>query len=215
MEHGMLELLKQVASGIANQFGSDCEVVVHDLDQEPDHSVTYIVNGHVSGRKIGDGASGVVLEQLKSNDPKIRDHLCYMTKTPDGKVLKSSAIYLRDSSGAAAAILAINYDVSKLVMVEGAIHSLVSTEEPRQTEPEKVININTMLEDLIRQAVELVGKPVALMNKDDKIRAIRFLNQNGAFLVTKSGDKVAKYFGISKYTLYAYIDSSKPHRAEQ
>ena len=30
-----------------------------------------------------------------------------------------------------------------------------------------------------------------------------------AFLVTKSGDKVAKYFGISKYTLYSYIDANK------
>ena len=57
--------------------------------------------------------------------------------------------------------------------------------------------------------VALVGKPVALMNKEDKVRAIRFLNQNGAFLVTKSGDKIAKYFGISKYTLYSYIDSKQ------
>lgn len=47
------------------------------------------------------------------------------------------------------------------------------------------------------------------MNKDDKVRAIRFLNEAGAFLVTKSGDKVAKYFGISKYTLYSYIDANK------
>ena len=54
--------------------------------------------------------------------------------------------------------------------------------------------------------VAMVGKPVALMNKDDKVKAIQFLNQNGAFLVTKSGDKIAKYFGISKYTLYSYID---------
>ena len=38
---------------------------------------------------------------------------------------------------------------------------------------------------------------------------IQFLNQSGAFLVTKSGDKVAKYFGISKYTLYSYIDANK------
>ena len=57
--------------------------------------------------------------------------------------------------------------------------------------------------------VAMVGKPVALMNKEDKVRAIRFLNQNGAFLVTKSGDKIAKYFGISKYTLYSYIDTKQ------
>ena len=42
------------------------------------------------------------------------------------------------------------------------------------------------------------------MNKEDKVIAIQFLNDSGAFLITKSGDKVANYFGISKYTLYSY-----------
>ena len=75
-----------------------------------------------------------------------------------------------------------------------------------EDEPEKIVNISSLLDDLIAQSVALVGKPVALMTKDDKVRAIRYLNDSGAFLVTKSGDKVAKYFGISKYTLYSYID---------
>ena len=47
------------------------------------------------------------------------------------------------------------------------------------------------------------------MTKEDKIKAIQFLNDAGAFLITKSGDKVAKYFGISKYTLYSYVDINK------
>ena len=67
----------------------------------------------------------------------------------------------------------------------------------------------TEIERLRLELEKKLGKPVALMNKDDKIRAIQFLNENGAFLVTKSGDKVAKYFGISKYTLYSYIDANK------
>lgn len=40
------------------------------------------------------------------------------------------------------------------------------------------------------------------------MKAIQFLNETGPF-ITKSGDKVCKYFGISKYTLYSYIDESK------
>ena len=47
------------------------------------------------------------------------------------------------------------------------------------------------------------------MTKEDKIKAIQFLNDAGAFLITKSGDKVAKFFGISKYTLYSYVDINK------
>ena len=206
-ESKRLELLRQVAAGIAAQFGSGCEVVVHDLSRHPDHSIVAIFNGHVTGRKVGDGASHVVLEQLRSQDQTTKDHLCYLTKTPDGKILKASTIYIRNSRGKVAAILAINYDISRLMMVENSIADLISTPQP--AEPEKIVNVNDLLEELIQQSVALVGKPVVLMNKEDKIRAIQFLSQNGAFLVTKSGDKIAKYFGISKYTLYSYIDTKQ------
>ena len=206
MESGRLELLCQIAKGIAAQFGSHCEVVVHDLTRHADHTIVAIENGHVSGRKVGDGASAVVLERMEHQEWEARDHLCYLTRTPDGKILKSSTVYIRNSKGKVSAILAINYDISKLLMVESAVHDLISTGEPQQEEPEKIVNVNDLLEELIQQSVSLVGKPVALMNKEDKVRAIRFLNQNGAFLVTKSGDKIAKYFGISKFTLYSYID---------
>ena len=118
-------------------------------------------------------------------------------------------MYIRNSKGKVSGILAINYDISRLLMAEDAIHELVTTEEPTQIEPEKIVNVNDLLEELIQQSVALVGKPAALMNKDDKVKAIRFLNENGAFLVTKSGDKIAKYFGISKYTLYSYIDTKQ------
>lgn len=208
-ESGKLNLLKQVAAGIAAQFGSGCEVAIHDLSRHPNHSIVAIENGHVTGRRVGDGASNVVMEQLESNDPSPEDHLCYLTRTPDGKILKSSTIYIRNSKGKVSAILSINYDISRLLMAEAALRDLVSTEEPVQTEPEKIVNVNDLLDELIQQSVTLVGKPAALMNKDDKIRALRFLNQNGAFLVTKSGDKIAKYFGISKYTLYSYIDTKQ------
>ena len=67
-------------------------------------------------------------------------------------------------------------------------------------------NVNDLLDDLINQSDRLVGKPVALMTKEDKVRAIRFLNDHGALLITKSGDKIANHFGISKYTLYSYLD---------
>lgn len=198
-----------MAHGIAAQFGSSCEVVVHDLSRHPDHTIVAIENGHVSGRKVGDGASHVVIEQMETNDPQTQDHLCYLTKTPDGKILKSSTVYIRNGKGKVSGILAINYDISRLLMVESAIQDLISTQEPAQTEPEKIVNVNDLLEELIQKSVALVGKPVALMNKDDKVRAIQFLNQNGAFLVTKSGDKIARYFGISKYTLYSYIDAKQ------
>lgn len=214
-ETGTLNLLRQVAAGIAGQFGSGCEVVVHDLSQEPERSIAFIANGHVTGRKVGDGASRVVLEQLRSHDKTTRDHLCYLTRTPDGKTLKSSTIYIRGDGGEVEGILAINFDISRLMLVESAVEELISTREPQPAEPERILNVTDLLEDLIQQSVALVGKPAAMMNKEDKVKAIRFLSRSGAFLVTKAGDKIARYFGISKYTLYSYIDAKDSKDAKE
>lgn len=35
-------------------FGQDCELILHDL-ADPEHSVVYVVNGSVTGRKVGQG----------------------------------------------------------------------------------------------------------------------------------------------------------------
>ena len=50
------------------------------------------------------------------------------------------------------------------------------------------------------------------MSMDDKITAIQYLNDAGAFLITKSGDKVSNFFGISKFTLYSYMDAGKENK---
>ena len=86
LETKRLETLKQIAAGIAAQFGDKCEVVIHDVSSShPEHTIVRIENGHVSGRKVGDGASMVVLEQLEHQHEQPQDHLCYLTRTPDGR----------------------------------------------------------------------------------------------------------------------------------
>lgn len=204
-----MERLKQMAKGLAAQFGSSCEVVIHEIsDRSAESSIVAIENGHVTGRKVGDGPSHVVLEQLGKPRDDTEDQLCYLTRTPDGKVLKSSSMYIRDDEGKISAIFCINYDISALTMAEDAIRALVHVDESERKEPERItLNVSDLLDDLIRQSDELVGKPVALMTKEDKIKAIQFLGRNGAMLITKSGDKISKHFGISKYTLYSYLDN--------
>ena len=206
----VLNFLRHLAKGLADQFGPNCEIVIHDLsDNYKENSIVAIENGHVTNRKVGDGPSMAVLDALRSDPDKLQDHTSYLTKTKDGRILKSTTIYIRNEQQKVIGIFSINYDVSGLMMIQNTIGELLSTRDKEQTEPERIINVNAVLDELIDQSVAMVGKPVALMNKEDKVRAIQFLNQSGAFLVTKSGDKVAKYFGISKYTLYSYIDANK------
>ena len=205
------ELLSQIAKGVAAQFGPNCEVVVHEIsDKSAYSSIVAIENGHVSGRKIGDGPSHVVLEQIGHENDAAEDQLCYLTRTKDGKTLKSSSVYIHDEKGKVTAIFGINYDISMMQMFENTLHEFNCVDAQVAKEPERItLNVADLLEDLIRQADELVGKPVALMTKDDKVKAIRYLSKSGALMITKSGDKIAKHFGISKYTLYSYLDNSK------
>ncbi len=209
-----LQLLTQIAQGVAVHFGSQCEVVIHDLRGESmESSIVFIENGQVSNRKIGDGPSEIVLETLKKDPDLLKDRLSYLTRTEDGRILKSSTMYIRGNDNTVDYILGLNYDITGLLTIENAVKSLISTGETagdHNREPKKIThNVNDLLDTLIEQSVALVGKPVALMSKDDKVLAIQYLNNAGAFLITKSGDKVSSYFGISKFTLYSYMDANK------
>lgn len=206
-----LDELKQLAKCLAGQFGSGCEVVIHELSADKKNSaIVHIENGHVSGRKLGDGPSHVVLEHLAQAHEDSGDQIGYLTRTPDGKVLKSSTVFIRDEAGQICAIFSVNFDISVLSALDLAVGDLIRPNSEARREPEQIpLNVSDLLDDLIRQSDELVGKPVAMMTKEDKIRAIRFLNDTGALLITKSGDKISKHFNISKYTLYSYLDSSK------
>ncbi len=206
MQKETLIFLKNLAHGIAQQFGENCEVVVHELDErDVEHTVVHIENGHVSGRKIGDGASQAVLRAQGSEKEKLEDRFNYQTRTGDGRVLRSSTVYIRNDSNKPIGVFSINYDTTDLSVAEKIIKSLNASNIETQT-PERIVqNVGDLLEELIESSVKLVGKPVAVMTKEDKIKAIQFLNGSGAFLITKSSEKVSSYFGISRYTLYSYL----------
>lgn len=214
-----LDLLKQIAHGLAVQFGDSCEIVIHDLKAEQlEHSVVHIENGHVTGRKLGDGPSRVVFDTLNKDPAKIKDRLSYLTKTEDGRILKSSTMFVRGDNDTVEYIFSLNYDITALLSIESAVHSLVTTQKEAQvrengrfeddSQPQPILhNVTDLLDSLIEQALTLVGKPVAAMNKEDKIKVVQFLNNAGAFLITKSGDRVASLLDISKFTLYNYMDA--------
>ena len=206
-----LDFLKQLAHGLAIQFGSSCEIAIHDLKtKDLEKSIVYIENGHISNRQTGDGPSGIVLETLQSDPSTIHDKLSYLTKTEDGRILKSSTFYIRDDDGSISYIFSLNYDITAFTAASTAIQSLIATKDklPDLTgdSPRQITHIvNELLDLLIEQAVAKVGKPVAMMNKDDKVAVVQYLDHAGAFLITKSGDKVSSYLGISKFTLYSYM----------
>ena len=204
-----LERLKVIAHGLAIQFGPSCEVLIHDLQGNLDTSLVYIENGTITNRHVGDGPSHVVLDVLNYDDGS-EGRFGYLTKTKDGRILKSSTMYIRDDNGNIAYLLGINQDITEFVMMHRSFESLIGIGQAEAGTVEKITtSVSELLDDLLLEAERLVGKPGPLMNKVERLKAISYLNEKGAFLISKSSEKIAEYFNISKFTLYSDLNTIK------
>ena len=205
----ILERLKVIAHGLAIQFGPSCEVLIHDLQGDLDTSLVYIENGTITNRHVGDGPSHVVLDVLNYDDGS-EGRFGYLTKTKDGRILKSSTMYIRDDNGNIEYLLGINQDITEFVMMHRSLESLIGIGQAEAGTVEKITtSVSELLDDLLLEAERLVGKPGPLMNKVERLKAISYLNEKGAFLISKSSEKIAEYFNISKFTLYSDLNTVK------
>ena len=204
-----LERLKVIAHGLAIQFGPSCEVLIHDLQGDLDTSLVYIENGTITNRHVGDGPSHVVLDVLNYDDGS-EGRFGYLTKTKGGRILKSSTMYIRDDNGNIEYLLGINQDITEFVMMHRSLESLIGIGQAETGTVEKITtSVSELLDDLLLEAERLVGKPGPLMNKVERLKAISYLNEKGAFLISKSSEKIAEYFNISKFTLYSDLNTVK------
>jgi predicted transcriptional regulator YheO len=54
-----------------------------------------------------------------------------------------------------------------------------------------------------------------LMNKEEKIRALDYLDQKGVFKITKTSLLLCDAMQISKYTLYNYLEEARISRKSE
>ncbi|MCM3749423.1 helix-turn-helix transcriptional regulator [Paenibacillus pasadenensis] len=209
----MLPTLSELAGGIAAQFGDRCEVVIHDWSRPYDSTIVFIANGHVTGRKVGDPGTNLGLEVMRgTSEGGHRQN--YVTRTKDGRMLRSTSIYLKNSEGTAIGAMCINLDISELLAAEKAIQGLIGMQELSPIQESFVSNVGELLDSLIQEAEDAVGRPPAFMSREERVRFIGLLDRKGAFLIKKAGEKLCAYLGISKYTLYSDLEEAKTAGAE-
>ena len=197
------DLLKAIMTLIAKQFGNKCEVVLHSWSEGYDKSIIAIENGHVSGRKIGDPGSNLGLEVMRGTSDGANQYN-YVTRTKDGRTLRSSSLYLTNDEGEKVGALCINFDITDVLLAQDTLAALSIVE--REEEEKFVNDVSELLEYLLQECVRLVGKVPEEMSKEEKMRALKYLDEKGALLISKSGTRICKFLGISKYTLYNYLD---------
>jgi predicted transcriptional regulator YheO len=52
------------------------------------------------------------------------------------------------------------------------------------------------------------------MTREDKVAVVSYLESKGAFLIRYSVERVAELLGLTKYTIYNYLDEIKNKEEE-
>jgi uncharacterized protein YqgV (UPF0045/DUF77 family) len=63
---------------------------------------------------------------------------------------------------------------------------------------------------MIEQVEVELGGQLPDLSREDKQRAVRLLDERGAFLLRRSVDEVADALGVSRITVYNYLNAVRP-----
>ena len=204
------EFLDRTAQGIAAMFGSSCETLVHDMG-DPSHPILSIYNGHVSGRSVGSTLDILGTAKELDETALVTDFVNLYATTPAGQQIKSSTFHLIGEGYNLA--LGINFDYTSLVYANKILVDLMSAEADLQSAMWQ--GGDTRLAALFDECLSAVGKPVAALNKRDRMKIIALLDQKNAFSFRKSVPFVAKRLQVSRYTVYKYLGELTGAHAEE
>jgi len=212
----LLAVLEGVARAMECALNQHTEVVIHDL-QRPESSIVDIVNGHVSGRRVGSPiiagpADDLAFDTLiggksaaQSNEVRVVAN--YTSRAGDGRPLRSSSVVLFDETGQAAAALCVNVDMGAIERIQRDLQSvLVPTIVPPVVGEKSEANIEGLIEEIIVTAIDGAGAPVDRMSKVEKKAAVATMHERGLFVIRGSVERVAARLGVTKFTIYNYLD---------
>jgi predicted transcriptional regulator YheO len=204
-----LKALAEIVGPLARSLGTHCEIVLHDY-RIPDHSVVAVA-GKVTSRKVGSAMSEIGLSVLAEGDAAT-DRLNYLTKAPNGRVINSSTIVLRDGKRQVFGALCINMDVTELRQASAILGSLIGDfAQPKPT------TFTDDIRDVIDVAVqeELRGRLPASLSREDRLEITRALDARGIFNIKRGMGQVAAALGVSRATAYACLQIVRSDVAER
>ena len=203
----LLRAFIPTANAIAGTFGNECEVVIHDLTT-PENSVVYVSNGIVTGRRPGQSFDHLVRQVLLNKDFRNDNVVNYTFSTEDGRLIKSSSALIRDQQQEVVGMICINFDITNWKKIQSAINQFLSVTNEKI---EKEVDVNQDVMSIIDEIIHnIVGeRDLKDIKRRDAIDLVRFMDEKGIFLVKGTIDKIANLLGVSKVTIYSYLDEAK------
>ena len=104
-------------------------------------------------------------------------------------------------------VLLIGIDLAAVVAAQGLLHDLAGPHTGADAPLGSLAHLDEALDQLIAQGEVQVGRPLGEMSRAEKQRLVRFLDDRGAFSLRKSVERVADILGVSRFTVYNYLDA--------
>lgn len=200
-----------IADYIAAINGKTCEVLIHDLS-DLNHSICYIVNGHITNRSIGGTITNYALELLQKPEYKGRDSVTnYTGTTKDGKkILRSSTYFIRDDQGEDIGMLCVNIDITELLRVQESVKDLLMINQGEQTQiAEGTERFNVSVDEIVREIIDSVvlesGLKLVDSTNAQKRALIAEMEAKGVFKFKGAVNIVANTLEVSNQTIYRYL----------
>lgn len=198
LERRTLASLRPVMKAIVELLGPACEVVLHDMSS-PDSSIVAI-EGDVTGRCVGGPLTDSGLACLRS--PESGRVYNYTTVAEGGRVIKSASVFLSDELGRVFGGLCINLDITPYLTFDRHLQTLLKPANDDGQPQTFGSEVEEVLDTMVNEAIAETGIPISLMQKADRLRVIRALEEKGAFLLKKGVPLVAERLGVSRHTIY-------------
>lgn len=205
----LITILAASLEALRTTLPLNTEVVLHDLTR-PESSVVNIVNGHVSGRKAGDallsgpdedaGFLGVLAASERVPSRVING---YTSITRMGAALNSASTIYYGDEGVPLVAFCINVDMDVVLKLKRDLDYLLYPAVTADA-PEKTLSDiqDKSLDDVISKF-----RPTGSESKTDfRKRVISEIHTLGFFKIKGSVNHVAKALGVTRYTIYNYLD---------
>ncbi|OJV64511.1 MAG: hypothetical protein BGO41_12945 [Clostridiales bacterium 38-18] len=202
--HPKLLSIIPIAKAVAETFGSNCEVVIHDF-RNMENSIVAIFNGHVTGRTIETQMSEPILSKINKHQEG-HDVYNYTGKSTLGRELKSTTTFMKDDDGEIVGCMCINFDITDLLSARNVMNELCKVDEKEIEVIGEINKVNDVLYDIVEGTIHKFGRPVIYLTKDEKVSIVKDLEEKGVFLIKGAIDYVANSLQVSRYTIYNYLD---------
>ncbi|MUK87490.1 hypothetical protein GMD78_03630 [Ornithinibacillus sp. L9] len=194
----------RTADMMVNMFGPRCEVAVHDFS-DLERSLIHIA-GNVTSREIGSPITDLVLKELRKNHEDIKDIPNYQTQTKEGNILKSTTVFLRDEHNKIIGALCTNYDISLLMEFSGEIDRFIDFQQEKNPSETFFNSVQDVTHEMVHQVLQRFKKAPSQMSMEEKVECVSELDKRGTFLIKGATEYVAHVLGVSKFTIYNYLN---------